>query len=48
MSDETATTPIQPFYHQSGVQLIEIPVGDDMPSPWHLIDMPKAGKAKHE
>jgi acetolactate synthase I/II/III large subunit len=34
------------FDHVDGPTLIEIPVGD-MPSPWHLIDMPRARKANH-
>jgi acetolactate synthase-1/2/3 large subunit len=36
----------QGFDHDDGPTLIEIPVGD-MPSPWHLIDMPRVGKSKH-
>jgi acetolactate synthase-1/2/3 large subunit len=32
------------FDHHDGPTLIEIPVGD-MPSPWHLIDMPRVRKA---
>jgi acetolactate synthase-1/2/3 large subunit len=32
------------FNHDDGPTLIEIPVAD-MPSPWHLIDMPRARKA---
>ena len=34
------------FDHDDGPTLIEIPVGD-MPSPWHLIDMPRVRKANH-
>jgi thiamine pyrophosphate-dependent acetolactate synthase large subunit-like protein len=34
------------FDHDDSPALIEIPVGD-MPSPWHLIDMPRVRKAMH-
>jgi acetolactate synthase I/II/III large subunit len=34
-------------FDHDGPTLIEIPVKDDLPSPWHLIDMPRVGKAKH-
>ena len=34
-------------FDHDGPTLIEIPVADDLPSPWDLIDMPRVRKAKH-
>ncbi len=44
---EALAKAIRRGFDHDGPTIIEIPVPDDMPSPWHLIDMPKAGKGKH-
>jgi acetolactate synthase-1/2/3 large subunit len=44
---ESLAKAIRRGFDYDGPTIIEIPVSDNMPSPWHLIDMPKAGKAKH-
>jgi len=43
MSEETAITTIQPFFNQSGVELIEIPVGEGVPLGIQQVSNPQVG-----
>lgn len=43
MSEETAITTIQPFFNQSGVELIEIPVGKGVPLGIQQVSNPQVG-----
>jgi 3-oxoacyl-[acyl-carrier-protein] synthase III len=43
MSEETAITTIEPFFNQSGVELIEIPVGEGVPLGIQQVTNPQIG-----